>query len=179
MGSTYKELKKSFGKYAVPNMLKELCDYWDENPYFFAGSIEIQPDDYNTVKDWFGDIEEGYSKVLPFAIDGAGSMIGFWLYGDGMTPDSAPVIFLSSEGSGSTVLADNISDYMVMLTANRDYIPFDGEFYDYEEEQKEESDEYRKWLKSKFDLDPVDDPDPLWKRAKLRHPNFEEWAESL
>ena len=179
MGNTYKALKKSFGKYAVPDMLKELCDYWDNNPYYFAGSIEIQADEEHIAHDWFGDIEEGDSKVLPFGIDGAGSLIGFWLYEDGMTPDNAPVIFLSSEGVGSTVIADNLADYLVMLTANRDYVPFDGEFLEYEEEQRGESGEYRAWLKSKFGLDPVDDPEPLWEKGKSRHPDFEEWAESL
>ena len=179
MSETLAKMTKCFGGYTVPEMLRELCLFWDKYPNYFSGSIEIEADNYGGVKEWFGNKEAGYSRVLAFAADDTGSLVGFWLYKDGMTPYSAPIVFLSSEGAGSTVIADSLSDYLAILTANRDYFPDDGEFYELEEEHREDNRRYRNWLKSKFGIDSTDNPEELREKAISRRPDFEKWVESL
>lgn len=179
MSETLTEMTKCFGEYTVPEMLRELCMFWDKYPDYFSGSIEIEADNYGGVKEWFGIKEAGYSRVLAFAADDTGSLVGFWLYEDRMTPYDAPIVFLSSEGVGSTVIADSLRDYLEILTANRDFIPFDGEFDEYDEERSEENQRYRKWLKSKFGIGSTDNPEALWEKARSRRPDFEKWVESL
>lgn len=97
MSETLKELKKKFLPYKVPSELEELCKYWDKNPIFFAGSFEVNVDEYDAAKSWFQDIEEGYSKVKVFGTDGIQSLYAFWL-NEGKTIDNAPIIYLGGEG---------------------------------------------------------------------------------
>ncbi|OHD53593.1 MAG: hypothetical protein A2Y33_06635 [Spirochaetes bacterium GWF1_51_8] len=179
MSETLAKMTKCFGSYTVPEMLRELCVFWDKYPDYFSGSIEIEADNYGGVKEWFGNKEAGYSRVLAFAADDTGSLAGFWLYKDGMTPYNAPIVFLSSDMTGSTVIADSLSDYLEILTANRDFDPEDGEFYEFDDEQSDDNLRYRKWLKSKFGISSTDNPEALLEKAKSRHPDFEKWAGSL
>ncbi|HCL57844.1 MAG TPA: hypothetical protein DHW82_12675 [Spirochaetia bacterium] len=179
MGETLDELKKCFYQYEVPQMLADLCEYWDKNPYFFAGEFELQPDKYECAKAWFQEKEKGYSRVLPFGVDGVGSLYAFWLYQDGITPSNAPIVFLDSEGEGSSVLAENFSDFMLILSSNRDYIGYDSAFYEYAQENKKESNRFRKWIKANYNLDFCNDPTPIMEKAKIKYPDFEQWIAKI
>lgn len=79
ISETLKEFDKKFGKDKVPQMLADLCVYWDENPEFFAGSFEVSYDEYDGVRDWFKGSEAGYTKIKVFGIDGIDSLFGLRL----------------------------------------------------------------------------------------------------
>ncbi len=178
MSETLDEFMKKFGKDKVPQMLADLCVYWDENPEFFAGSFEVDTDEYEAVKDWFRGNEAGYSSVKVFGIDGIASLFGLWLY-EGRTTENAPIIYLGGEGEGTTVLANSFTEFFSILATNRDYEPFDGAFCNEEEENKPENRKFRKWIKDKFNITPAKDPMKIVEAAKKNHPDLIEWIKSV
>jgi hypothetical protein len=67
MSETLKKLSEKFAPRQAPELLAELCDYWDTQMVFFAGSFEVDHDEYESVKDWFQGMERGYTKVKIWA----------------------------------------------------------------------------------------------------------------
>ncbi|MBN1411230.1 MAG: hypothetical protein JW969_10340 [Spirochaetales bacterium] len=178
MSETQKLLEEKFKPYNVPDLLKELCQYWDNNPQFFSGSFEVDSDQFDNLKAWFQDIPEGYEKVRIFGHDGIDSLIGFWLYDDKI-PENAPVIYLSGEGGGTTVIADNFSNFLALLAANRDYDPFDGSFNKEDDGNKAVNQAFRDWILKKFKIEPAVDPMTIVEKARKNHPRFDSWLKEV
>ena len=178
MGDTLKKMKARFAPYEVPEMLADLCSYWDKHPEFFAGSFEVDSDEYESAKAWFRDNKEGYSQVRVFGIDGIHSLYAFWLFED-KTPENAPIIYLGGEGEGTTVFANNLSEFFTILASNKEYEPFDHDFCDEEEENEAENKRFRKWVKEKYNLLPAKNPMDIVKNARKTHPQFNPWLKKI
>ncbi|MCP5501696.1 MAG: WGR domain-containing protein [Leptospiraceae bacterium] len=177
--TTLKELIESFKEHRVPEPLAKLAVFWDDLGTYFCDEFELQADKYDMAKAWFKENKKGYSKIIPFGVDGTGALFAFWLYKSGITTENAPVVYLGSEGIGNTVLAENILDFMQILTANRAYIPYDKAFFEYNDEYKTENNKYRKWLKKEFGLEVIKNPTEKWKQAVAKFPSFEQWITTI
>lgn len=176
MSQTRKELKTKFAPHTPPDLLGQLADYWDKHPEFFSGSFEVSSDEYDMLEAWFRGSQEGISRIRIFGHDGVGSLIGLWFY-EGLTGEP-PVIFLGSEGEGNALLAGNMSEYLAVLAANRDWEPLDRAFMDAEESNAEENERFCSWL-SKHGIRPAKDPAAVMKAARKKHPDFAKWLSSV
>jgi hypothetical protein len=173
--SSLNDLKHNFGN-KIPPALKKLAQYFDKNPDFFAGSFEVNGDEYDGKKKWFKNNKEGYENILVFGIDGVGSLIGLWV--KDMEPEEAPVVYLGGEGGG-TILAPSLLEYLSVLAANRDWEPFDRNFMEEDEESEEGNKKFRKWLKKEFNISPAKDPMKFVKEGKKKFPGFAGWMKKV
>jgi len=76
---TYTRIKKEIPKtITVPQELKLLCDWVDENDYPISGLFELREDDGDSIKSWFDNaaISDRFG-VFGFGPDG--SIYAFWL----------------------------------------------------------------------------------------------------
>jgi len=171
---TLAAMAEKFAPHKVPALLAELCNYWDKHPVFFCGSFEIDPDQYDSAKDWFQGNEAGWSRVKLFGVDGIHSLYGIWLY-DGRTSDNAPIIYLGGEGEGTTLLASTWPEFLSILAANQEWEPFDKNFFDATDNNEDENAALREWLKTAHGISPAKDPMAIMKKAKKEHPDFNKW----
>jgi len=179
MSETLKKLTTKFNPHKVPQMLADLCEYWDNNTEFFAGSFEVSVDEYDGVKAWFRNVEEGYSKVKIFGHDGIGSLFGLWLH-DGITSiENAPIVYLGGEGEGTTVLANDFTEFFSILATNKDYEPFDANFCNAEMDNRKENSRFRKWLLEKYNISAAKSPLKVVKLAKSKHPDLSKWKNKI
>lgn len=174
---TLQKMQEKFGE-ALPPLLASLCNYWDVHSVFFSGSFEIDEDRYDSVKDWFRGIEAGWSRIKPFGIDGIHSIYALWLHA-GSDLNSAPIVYLSGEGEGTTILAGNWEDFLAILASNREWEPFDQDFLEPSEENEDENADFRAWLKETHGILPAKNPLALMKKAKAAHPDFQAWLSSV
>ncbi len=177
MAETQEKLKEKFAPHKVPKLLGALADYWDKHTAFFSGSFEVDHDEWDGVREWFRGNEAGWSHVRVFGHDGIAGLFCFWLY-DTRTPEEAPVIYLGGEGEGTTVLADNFSEFLSLLATNRDWEPFDGDFTDPEEQNEKEHKAFLKFL-AKHDIHPAKNPLAVVKAARKKHPDLHEWLSQV
>ncbi|MBL8022185.1 MAG: ankyrin repeat domain-containing protein [Leptospirales bacterium] len=170
---TLQKMQQKFGA-PLPPLLASLCNYWDAHSVFFSGSFEIDEDPYGTVKDWFRGIEAGWSRIKPFGIDGIHSIYALWLH-ESADLNSAPIVYLSGEGEGTTVLAGNWEDFLAILASNREWEPFDQDFLESSEENEDENADFCAWLKETHGILPTKNPLSLMKKAKAANPDFQAW----
>jgi len=172
VGEMLISFQSCFKNQPVPHLLKELILFSESFSGLFSGSFELQPDRFELCKAYFQGQKEGVEQVVPFGMDSAGSLFAFWLYDKALTLENAPVVFLSSEGEGSTVLAKDFKDFLILLAANRDFVPEEGSFYCFEEQNRANNSRYRVWLKTHLGLDAAAEPEEFLKKARETHPDF-------
>ncbi len=179
---SYDEFAQNFKDHPVPELIKGLFQYAEELGAFFAGTFEIYMEEQGEadLNAWFGEVDyrKDGTTLLAFAHDGVHSFYCYWLY-PGKTIKDAPIVYLSSEFEGSTVIANDAAEFLSLLATNRDYSNYgNGEgshFNDPEEDYEEESADFCAWLKEKHNILPAENPDKILETAKENHPDFQAW----
>lgn len=119
--------------------------------------------------------------LAPFGSDADGGTYAFWLYKD-FDLESAPVIFLAASWTGNTIVADNLADFLSLLSLGLerigDYIQFPPDWLDHISNTKEIK-QFREWLKAELGVSMPSDPLAIVDTAIKRHPDFGEWLESI
>lgn len=166
-------LKNQFQPYELPPQLISLLEYQDKSPTFFAGSFEVEPDEYGAL-DKIVPSAERRSALRVFGMDGVMSLYALWFY-PGRTATTAPVVYLSGEGAGNLVLASDFSAFLTILATNQDYEPFDHEFIEADPDTVSASKKFRRWLESQFGLRAAADPLAVVEASAKAHPDFGAW----
>ncbi|MCP4155698.1 MAG: hypothetical protein GY757_48685 [bacterium] len=183
---SYDDFAKNFKDHSIPDMLTDLFDFASKKETFFAGSFELFRDEQglDDLNAWFDDDDHSKdgTQLLPFGHDGLHSLYCFWLY-PGKSIKDAPIVYLSSEFEGSSVIANGTDEFLTLLASNKDYSGYVDElgnhFIESEEDCEEENQEFGIWLNEKHGLLAAKSPDSIMMESKKKHPNFHQWLDRI
>ncbi|MDO6675018.1 hypothetical protein MK851_12440 [Tenacibaculum sp. 1B UA] len=114
----YTRIKKGIPKtITIPQELKLLCDWVDENDYPISGLFELQADDGYSIKSWFDNAAIS-DRFGVFGLGPDGSIYAFWLDDDG----NQKIVHLGSEGDALCILATSFIDFLRLLAIGYDEI---------------------------------------------------------
>ena len=115
---------------------------------------------------------------IPFGFDADGSIYAFWRYKESPM-DTLPVVFLGFSWTGTTIVADNIRDFMALLSLGIQALGYDISFPGWEKQisNTPEIMQFRNWLKREFDISMPENPLALVEKARNSHPGLGMWIE--
>lgn len=178
---TYDKFSAQFGNLKIPAPLKALFDF--ENQFTleqsFTESFYLDNIDKYGLSTWC-DKEDFLKNIIEFATaNGTGSSYAFWKINDDL--NLCPIVVFGDEG-GYHVVAENILGLMQLLTydteisVDHDTVSFYKDEDDYEESENAET--YRNWLKENFNLDPIENPEPIIDKAQEKYKaQFDKWMQ--
>ena len=172
---TVEEFRQNFPpNIEVPELLLRLLEYQNQVEDWYSGCFELANFEHKGLIAWFDD-EVAASQFIQFGHNADGSLYCFWLY-DGRAIDSAPIVFLDSEGQDNAVLADNLEEFFALLAEGYDELGFPhGRL---EKSNIEANLEFREWLQKEFAITPPVDAEKLIADAQVAHPSLEKWIEN-
>jgi hypothetical protein len=162
------DFKPAFGAHAVPQLLDDLAEFDGDTKGFWSGRFKLAA---GSAEAWLGGPERAGDFAV-FGHDPDGSQYAFWLY-EGRTPADAPVVYLNASHSGSTVVANNLEEFLSLLALDVTDL---GMYYDEADRPHKRSSgnaAYRTWLAECFGIEPAAQPTRVVKRAMSAHPPFE------
>jgi hypothetical protein len=187
--SATQRLRHGFGSHAVPALLEKLAAFEDRNKdVFYAPEFELhftpETQERGAAFDaWFGGKpwRDGSSDLVHFGSGAAASPIALWMHSN-RSIEEAPVVYMDSEGVGTSVMADNLREFLSLLATNR---PFYGvrngepEFGEPSEDTAEHNARLREWLRDSFGIEAASDPIALVNAARAKHPDFNAWIRGV
>jgi hypothetical protein len=155
----------------MPDDLRKLCAFAEENGNSVSGCFELVPD---TAEAWFGDAEAA-SGFAVFGSGPDGSLIALWLYRE-MDPSQAPVVNLGSEGDENIVLASNIREFLKLLGIG--YSELGPSYVGGEPDEPESASDLREWLIEEFGIEAPANAEPILAEAQRLHPAIDDWLKT-
>ncbi|WP_431286343.1 hypothetical protein [Roseateles chitinivorans] len=180
----------------VPQELSRLLDFQNDLDAEYTESLFLTLRETNGLTAGWSRDPAFLARLTAFGVaTGSGSFYALWNPEDGSEPAQWPVIVFGDEG-GEWVIAGNVRELlqlaaldvepMVMHDSAYFYIDDEDDEDDEEDEEDEEDEDdgeyieaivaYRDWLKATFDLEAVEDPDPVVEAAQARwQAAFDAW----
>ncbi len=173
---TVEAFKKNFPpNIKVPDLLLRLLEFQNQVEDWYSGYFELADSGHKSLFAWFADDETTASQFIHFGHNADGSLYCFWLY-NGRSIDSAPIVFLGSEGQDNAVLANNLGEFFALLAEGYDELGFPhGRL---EKIETEANLKFREWLRKEFAITPLADAEKLIVEAQAAHPSLEKWIEN-
>jgi hypothetical protein len=171
---TLEEVAGNFpSKVAVPSLLVQLLDFQNANDGFCNGSFELTSGGIQTSRTYFENNLDTAEQLILFGHELDGAMYGYWLY-DKHDINTAPIIFLGSEGQDNKVVANSLEEFLALLAVGADGTGYAG--YNLKPEWYVPPPEnrlimFREWLAG-LGIYPGD-PKEIVDRAMQSHPNLE------
>src|SRR5262245_32641725 len=171
------ELRKIFPpKTKAPELLVKLLKYAKKAGGFVSCDFELTSTGADDVLAYLGGNEDAAKQFLIFGVDGMHSLYGYWLY-EGRPLAQAPIVYLSGEGIGSTVLASSLEDFVSLLALVKE----SGgilDAWDAASAPCRNNDKFRAWLESETGIKPPRSPRQLIEKARKSHPVLQDWVEA-
>jgi len=175
------EFKENLGLAEVPSELEKLIYFQNNISSFenYAQGFGVLIDDKSGLKSWSED-ENFLNRLLPFAqANGTGSFYAIWNDGTNKGLNQMPIAVFGDEG-GVHIVAENIQQFLHLLTYDTEiWVDFEETYFYKNEKSYEESEdlaEYLKWMKGDYNLDRIETPNELIKTAQQKHKeNFDQW----
>lgn len=171
-------LTAAFGE-PLPALLADLLRFQlsDPNPYnegFELAEVEVEellPDP---------PPRDG-RRLLPFGINGHGSVFAVWLDRD-QTPDQAPVVYIDADAQADMVIARNLTEFFRLLALDqedpsriRDLASWRSTMAERGWAHSPRWEELVRWLGETHGIEPAQDPQRLIARAAAAAPGFRTW----
>jgi hypothetical protein len=160
----------------IPSALVKLFNYANQVETYFSGYFELVTNGKESAISWFSKDETAANQFIIFGENTDNSLYGFWLYGNRKISE-APIIFLSSEGTDNSVLANNIEEFLTLLAIGYDELGYAAYSQEPEKEATTELQNFRTWLKQEFGIIPPATGENIIAQAKSQHPNLDHWIE--
>jgi hypothetical protein len=96
---------------AFSENIQLLRDYLESHPNLI--DLEIPEKSENVLQDLLKKSQHAY--FVPIVFHGSGSVIALWNLNDQSTISCCPIVWLDSEGSPNSVIADNDDDFLSIL----------------------------------------------------------------
>jgi hypothetical protein len=158
----------------LPQPLLRLCEYDEQADGSISCDFEVAEASARKLGLYFGDEQLGSSFAV-FGQDELLSFYAFWLY-EGKTLADAPVVYLSGEAEGTTVLANTFEEFLGLLGLGRESVGNVGQWDD-AAEPCANAVAFREWLKSELGIEPPADPAAVVAAAKQAHPDLAAWID--
>lgn len=157
---------------AMPDELRQLCDFFDRTDYPLSGCMRLRPEGEG-LKAWFGDGSDAWRQLAGFGSGPDGSILALWLYADS-DAKRAPIVHLGSEGDHLMVIADSFREFLGLLAIGYDELGFDD--LKRPPENPQTAKRLREWLSTALGIKSPETGIEIVKKAQSRHPNFEQWV---
>ena len=171
---------KNFPGYPVPEELSLLLTFEQKHgAESYSQGFSLSAGDESAVASWSKD-KDFLKRFMTFAsANGTGSVYGIWDDGKSKPLNERPVVVFGDEG-GVHIVAKNIVELMHLLTYDAEISVDHEEAYFYKDEDDDEETEnaqsYKDWLKEKFNLDEVNDPGEIVASAQNEYKaSFDTW----
>jgi hypothetical protein len=169
MGLTLEQFSGNFREYPVPAILEDLFLFQEVSNEWYSGGFELNEMPLENIK---AHIDESLaSQFFGIGHDANYSIYVLWLYKKAPL-DEAPIVYLSSEGEGTSVLANTLTEFLTLLAWDED--PILGEYQENEAEIEHtaRNQEFRAWIQDKYYLQPTSKPNEVIRNARLSHPKL-------
>ncbi|SRR5258708_2363438 len=168
MGLTLGQFRINFGQYPVPSLLENLLAFQNASPEWYSLGFELSTISQKDLRHHVS--EEVISQIFGFGHDGNYSIYALWRYKE-MSLDEAPVVYFNSEGQGSGMLANNLTEFLRLLAYDEE--PILGVYPDRAEDDNEHTKrnaEFRVWLEQHYHLHVAKHPNDVVLQARRHHP---------
>ncbi len=171
---TIDEFAKNFPNFEITKEFISLINF--EQQYgaesysnTFALSINKNNVDSNFISTWSKE-KEFKNKFMPFAnANGMGSIYALWINESNKKLNELPVVVFGDEG-GIHIVCENILQLLQLLTYDVELSVNSKETYFYKDkeeyEERQNSKQYRKWLKENFSLGVIKQPNDIIKKSQ-------------
>lgn len=162
----------------LPTIFAGLADAGIEYAEFELGN----PDESDSnLGSWLGALPKDGSRVVVFAQDGTGSLFGVWLRPEHADVETAPVIYLGSEGE-TAVLAKDPRAFIELLGSAMTFDGHAGTFFSMDDDEDEEIGELRKraasFAKRTLGLAKLRKPAVIKAEAEAAYPGLQAWVDA-
>ncbi|WP_207515364.1 hypothetical protein [Longitalea luteola] len=179
--ATLQEFSKNFDGKAVPEALSQLLEFQEEAGFeCYAQGFGLLCDDKSGLKNGWSNDPAFLGKLMPFAqANSGGSFYALWQYENTVGLHRLPVVIFGDEG-GEYIVAENIKGLLQLLTLDVEPIVYEKVSY-YKGAGQEPSDyakNFRKWLKMRFNLDPIEKAEQIVAPAQEKYQaTFDAWKQ--
>jgi hypothetical protein len=164
-------------------------------PSVFAGLADIgaehsefelrDPDESDSdIKAWLGAVPKDGTRFIVFAQDGTGSLFCLWLRPGHKDVETAPVVYLGSEGELG-VLGKDPAAFLEFVASGMSFDGHGGSFFDPLDSESDEDSateatarraKVAKWVKKRTGKNTLRHPDALRAEAEAAYPGLEAWV---
>lgn len=172
---TVEEFTKNFPpNIKAPELLLRLLEFQNQADDWYSGYFELAALGRQSLNAWFAGDESAASQFIPFGHNADGSLYCFWVF-DEHSVNTAPIVFLNSEGQENAVLANDLNEFFALLAEGYEELGFlTGRL---EKQETESNSKFREWLRKEFNISPVDNAEKLITDAQTSQPNLQKWIE--
>jgi len=163
---------------SIPPLLRELLHFQNQSREWYSGHFELDKWPYGQ-SHWFQGERAVSERFIVIGHGPDGSLYALWLH-SGQAVEVAPIVFLGSEGTGCSLIADNLTQFLSLLAIGADDLGFNvswGEIVQGDPPAKRLT-EFREWLKARLGISSPSEPLAVIKEARSRHPDFVAWLEA-
>lgn len=171
-------LTAAFGA-PLPELLAELLRFQNSDPEPYNEGFELAEVEVDAIMTEAAP-QDG-RLLLPFGINGHGSVFGLWA-GPDQPLDQAPVVFVDVEGREDRVIARNVADFLGLLALDQEDPINMVDLATYEEKMVERGWSHSPrwpalvdWLKASHGIRAPRDPQRSMERAEEACPGFRAW----
>jgi hypothetical protein len=176
---TVNEFKDNFELEKVPTELEDIIIFQSNLPNreFYSDGFEIILIAKDWLKSW-SEEENFINKLIPFAqANYSGSFYAIWINNNEKPLNQLPILVFGDEG-GVHIVAENILQLLHLLTYDAEILVDENAAY-FSKEKHEASKnlkEYLKYIKEKYNLEPISETERIIKIAQEKYQRqFNNW----
>jgi len=173
MALPFDQFRTNFGAYPIPSLLIELLTFQNISTEWYSDGFEL---DVISQEDFKHHIkEENLPQFFGIGHDANNSIYALWRYNN-IPLEEAPVVYLSSEGFGSGIFANNLAEFFTLLACDEE--PILGVYSEKPKKDLEHSprnQEFRIWLAERYHLQAASKPNEIVWKARSQHPKLPLW----
>ena len=163
----------------IPELLRDLLQFQNLSGDCYSGHFQIDKWPFGNAA-WCRGDRNAAKQIAVIGCGPDGSLYALWLY-PGRTLDSAPIVFLGSEGTDNGLLAESLHDFMALLAIGADELGFDVSWRSVKQADSPAPrlSDFRIWLHRSFGIAAPEEPSALIASARAKHPDFEMWLNEV
>ncbi len=183
MNISIAKYKKTFSGHTIPAALESLLKFQNRVGYEnYSQAITLQDDDKSGLVQGWSDDPLFLAALVPFArANGSGSFYALWNNNESSNLASWPVVVFGDEG-GEWIVAENVISLLQICACDTEpMVDHDSAIFYKSEDDYEASEyitEYKAWLKSSLQVEPIETPDQIVESAQANlQESFNEWKQ--
>ncbi|MFV8752832.1 hypothetical protein ACNOYE_19990 [Nannocystaceae bacterium ST9] len=162
----------------LPKLFHALADAGIEHAEFELSDPE---DSDSNIQAWLGALPKDGSRVVTFAQDGTGSLFGVWLRAGHADLETAPIIYLGSEGE-TAVLGKDPRAFIELLGSAMTFDGHAGTFFSTDDEDDDDVRERRErtasFAKRALGIAALREPGEIKAEAEAAYPDLSAWVDA-
>jgi hypothetical protein len=159
----------------LPSLFEGLADVGAEHAEF---ELRDPADSDSDIQAWLGALPSDGTRFVVFAQDGTGSLYCVWLQPGHDEVETAPIVYLGSEGELG-VLGKDPAAFLEFVASGMSFDGHGGSFFDPDEGDEEalaRREQVAEWVKQRTGKTDLRHPDEVRAEAEAAYPGLEQWV---